>query len=96
MSVAAGSSIYVAFSVGESQTVTTVIDNEGHSYARATSAAVGSIETEIWYFDGVTANANLIVTATFTGITDATIEAVEIQGAANPSPDTIGTPQVIH
>jgi len=91
MSVVTGSSIYVAVSVGGSQTVTLVIDNEGNSYARATSAAVGSIDTEIWYTDNVAANANLVVTATFTGITDATIEAVEIQGAANPSLDISGT-----
>jgi len=93
MSVATGSSIYVAFSVGGPQApiVILVIDNEGNSYARATSIPNGSIETEIWYTDNVAANANLIVTATFTGITNTTIEAVEIQGAANPSLDTIGT-----
>jgi hypothetical protein len=91
MSVATASSIYVALSIGSSQTVISVVDNEGTSYARATSAAFGSIDTEIWYTDNVAANPNLIVTATLTGITNTTIEVVEIQGAANPSIDTIGT-----
>jgi hypothetical protein len=90
LSVAAGSSVYVAISAGGAQTVTSVTDSEGHTYVKAASQANGSIDTEIWYVDGVTASGAFTVTTSLTGNTSVTMEVAEIQGAANPSLDGSG------
>ncbi len=87
MSVSSGSSVYVALSVGAVQTVTSVTDNQAHTYTKAVSTSSGAIETEIWYTDNVSASASLTVTAAFTGSSSATIEAAEIQGTSHPSLD---------
>lgn len=90
LSVMAGSSVYVAISVANSHTVTRVTDSEGKTLTRAANASRGSIETEIWYVDGVSANSSYSVTATLSGNAHVTVEVAEIQGAGSPSVDGTG------
>lgn len=91
LAVMANSSVYVAISVANSHTVTRVTDSAGNSLTKAAHASRGSIETEVWYIDGVNATSSYSVTAAFSGNAHATIEVAEIRGAGRPSFDGAGT-----
>jgi hypothetical protein len=89
--VSSGSSIYICLSFGSSRTVLSITDNQTQSYALATRKSYGTLSTEIWYIDNVSASTSYMATATLSGTAHSTLSLVEILGADTPSLANIGT-----
>jgi hypothetical protein len=91
ISVSAGSSVYIAIQVGDSQTVTSVTDSQSNTFTGAANIQLNSIFNTIWYFDGVVADPSYTVTVNTTGTCSIQVEVAEFIGTATPSLDTSNT-----